>query len=73
MQETASHLSRFLAEQLDGERLRPADPTRGTAADAVGAVRQALGEVHDAAGQLAGLLGSAELALLALAPRRPER
>lgn len=68
LQDTTAHLDGFLVEELSHDRLTGHDGSDATAAAAVLTARGALEEARAAAGQMAALLGQAELAMLALAP-----
>ncbi len=73
LRETAAHLARYLVDQLHEDRLAATPGSSRTPAAAVGAARDALGQVQDAAVQMSALLTQAEAAMLALSTKDPDR
>ena len=69
LQETTTHLTRYLDEQLRADRLAPAAGSSQAPSAAVDAAADVLGQVRATAVHLSALLTQAELALLALATR----
>lgn len=75
LQETATHLTRYLVDQLQEDRLAATDGSSQPPSAAVRAAGDALRQVQHAADEMSALLTQAELAMLALTPahggRRP--